>query len=294
MSYIEQSDPYEIRDTQNNLMSKYLIDDSHKKVPNTYYHYYDSSLIKDSPQPYHNSQDNIHRRDHRESLNNRLDNLFLGNNQLPYPQENYKEKETNIANLYPNRIQNHVPEKKYVASREEYIESKRQQLSQENKQRILDQIYRDDNNIDPFYQVNYQTSRVSNKLENNQRMLNYIGLPKSMATPINHYSNGNKTIQPQSDIHLSDTNQYSRQNFKDNHNQRLQELVPLSKTAFYGLNSFETAIREQPKINQQSRDENLHNHQAMEVKRMKENIQNLGMVFQPMKITIDKPVDTRM
>jgi len=293
MSFKEESDPYEVRDLQNNLMSKYLIDDSHKKVPNTYYHYYDSSLIKDSPQPYHNSQDNIHRRDHRESLNNRLDNLFLGINQIPYPQENYKEMETKITNLYPNRIQNHVPEKKYIASREEYIESKRQQLSQENKQRILDQIYREENNNEPFYQVNYQTSRVSNKLENNQRIQNYIGLPKSMATPINHYSKGN-VIKPQTDIHLTDTNQYSRQNFKDNHNQRLQELVPLSKTAFIGLNSFETAIREQPKINQQSRDETLHNQQAMEVKRMKENIQNLGMVYQPMKITIDKPIDTRL
>lgn len=289
---MSEQDPYQVREQQNDSMSRYLIDSSHKKVANSYYHYFDPSLVRDAPDPYHNSQDNIHRRDYRDSLNNRLDGHLFGVNQIPYPQRP-KQEQPKPQQQYANRIQNHIPEKNYQASRQEYLESKRQKLSQENKQRILDQIYQEDPNADPFYQVNYQTSRVSNKYENNERMQNYIGLPKSMPTPINHFSRG-ANLAPQPDTHLLNINQNSRQNFKDNHNQRLQELVPLSKTASFGMNSFENALREQPRNNQNARDQiNPTRQQASEIRRMRENIQNLGMNHQPREINVEYPVDTR-
>ncbi len=249
--YNQKPDKYDSNDNNNN--EKEFRDDINEKVNNLKFslptqtkaqHFFDSTIIENNPQ-YIKTNDDLSRRDCRDGMNNRMDFLMFQQFQQPQnSQQQYQQQ--------PQQPQQ--PQKIY----------QQQKYQPNNQSEFTNQL---PNNFNNFFQ---QTNRVTNRDSNNERIQEFTSLPRALNQPTqmidtrpilsqykSSYQDSYKVVnqyqeptQYQNQYQNNDSAKYEqyynsnvlnnesflrknesgRNNYKDAHNTRLQELSPLSRT----------------------------------------------------------------
>jgi len=180
-----------------------------------------------------------------------------------------------------------------------------------------------------FNNVFHQTNRASNRDRQNERMQEFSSLPRTMNQPsgfVNdrapaspyklsyeskYYQSGNDqdkaylgNMGRSTGGYMPGTFVNSRVNYKDSHNERLQDLTPLAKTSATPVCTLDYAgsVGQNSKIITDSRDfreqdmnsrQSLADQRQAEWQRMSSNISQLGNNQQHLVINTLRPVDTR-
>ncbi len=326
--YNQKPDKYGSNDQNNN--EKEFRDDINEKVNNLKFalptqtkaqHFFDSSIIENNPQ-YRKVNDDISRRDCRDGMNNRMDFLMF---------QQFQSQSQPQQQQFQYQPQSHQQSEQTLL------------INNNNQSGFMNQL---PNNFNNFFQ---QTSRVTNRDSNNERIQEFTSLPRALNQPTqmidtrpmispykssyqdNHkqfnqyqdptqnqsqqqyqYQNQNmdqgKYEQYYNQTVLNNEsflrkNESGRNNYKDAHNTRLQELSPLSRTcalpattidytkSVQQSNSLFDEVKTFKKNDMENRQE-LAEQRKQEWQRMSNNLIHVG---KPPTIVVNnnRPMDTR-
>lgn len=279
----------EFRDKINDRVSNMRLSRPYQSSAN---HYFDTSIISDNPQYINQNldHDNMYRKDNRDGMNSRLDSLMFQNFQ-----ENPKSNQYSQPRFQENnnmQVQEPIP----------------------SEQNFLSEL------PNPFNNTFHQTSRVSNRDLHNERIQQLTSLPRTLNQPTSQISHINDR-SPSSPYRVSYESQYyqngrgegtylgnvgrstggylpgtfqnSRDNYKDQHNERLQNLEPLARTCATPLST--TDYTKSVIMNQNqfvnTRDQQSSRQQQIQPSSRQWN-QNVNAQM-PLSVDTHRPVDTR-
>jgi hypothetical protein len=328
--YNQKPDKYDSNDNNNN--EKEFRDDINEKVNNLKFslptqaraqHFFDSTIIENNPQ-YIKTNDDLSRRDCRDGMNNRMDTLMFQqfqqpqqSQQSPQPQKIYQQQQyqhnnqtnnqpnnqpnsqSEFTNQLPNNFNNFFQQTNRVTNRDSNNERIQEFTS---LPRALNQPTQmiDTRPILSQYKSSYQDSHkpVSQYQEPTQYQ-NQNQNQNTEQAKYEQYYNSN-VLNNESFLRK---NESGRNNYKDSHNTRLQELSPLSRTCalpattsdytksvqqsitlFDGVKTFK-------KHDMENRQE-LAEQRKQEWQRMSNNLIHVG---KPPTVVVDnnRPLDTR-
>jgi hypothetical protein len=285
-------------------------------------HFFDDSFINNNPQYYNingesnsnNINNNISRKDSRDGMNNKMDDLKFQrfeNQDIP---SSIKVRENERSFQDPQSFFN-------------YSQQQNQQQNNQQNQNISNRFSNKDLNNErmqslstlprtlhqPMKMINEQPAYVSFKssYEDQYKSYNQTQSNPRFETNINNnnqqqnYNNNQQSQQFLPDENLLRRNESSRENYKDSHNKRLSELSPLARTCAIPTTDYTQSIQQNNQLLNQNRNFKItdteNRKEAADIKTkewraMANHINNpIHNPVQTPKLIIqtDRPIDTR-
>ena len=295
-------------------------------------HFFDDSFINNNPQYYNingesnsnNINNNISRKDSRDGMNNKMDDLKFQkfeNQDIP---SSIKVRENERSFQDPpsffNSSQNYQQHQNNQQNQNISNRFSNKDLNNERMQslatlpRALHQ---------PMKMINEQPAYVSFKssFEDQYKSYNQTQSPSRFETNTNinfntqnNFSNNNNQQQQNQqsqhflpDENLLRRNESSRENYKDSHNKRLSELSPLARTCAIPTTDYTKSIQQNTQMLNQNRNSRItdteNRKEAADIKTkewrsMANHININNSIYNPIQtpkliIQTDRPIDTR-